>query len=179
MTDTVDDNTDATDTDDQTADTAVHIRKMREADVPAAMAVLDEYDMAPETDRDGAERSEIRVENSFVTEDGDEVVGTASYIIHSDTLAETASMAVSSEYRGKGLGYRLQTARLEEMHARGIETVRTETDRPGTIEWYIEHFGYERVGTNPKKHDFSLADVDEWTVLELDLAAWAERADRR
>jgi 3-keto-5-aminohexanoate cleavage enzyme len=179
MTDTVDDNTDATDTDDRTDDTAVHIRKMRERDVPAAMGILAEYDMAPETDRDGAERSEIRVENSFVAEDGDDIVGTASYIVHSDTLAETASMAVSSECRGEGLGYRLQAARLEELHARGIETVRTETDRPSTIEWYIEHFGYERVGTNPKKHDFSLADVDEWTVLELDLEAWAERADRR
>ncbi|WP_254822906.1 GNAT family N-acetyltransferase [Haloglomus halophilum] len=168
--------TDTDETDD--TDTAVRIRKMREEEVPAAMEILDEYDMAPETDRDGAERSEIRVENSFVAADGDDIVGTASYIVHSDTLAETASMAVSSEYRGEGLGYRLQTARLEEMYSRGIETVRTETDRPETIEWYIEHFGYERVGTNPKKHDFSLPDVDEWTVLELDLEAWAERVDR-
>jgi N-acetylglutamate synthase-like GNAT family acetyltransferase len=162
-----------------TDDTTVRIRKMREGDIPAAMDILGEYDMAPTTDRDDAERSEIRVENSFVAEDRKDVVGTASYIVHSDTLAETASMAVHPDYRGEGLGYRLQTARLEEMRSRGIETVRTETDRPGTIEWYIEHFGYERVGTNPKKHDFSLADVDEWTVLELDLGVWAERTDRR
>ncbi|WP_276258061.1 GNAT family N-acetyltransferase [Haloglomus litoreum] len=157
-----------------TDDTTVRIRKMREEDVPAAMDVLDRYDMAPKTDQEDAERSEIRVENSFVAEDGEDVVGTASYIVHSDTLAETASMAVHPDYRGEGLGYRLQAARLEEMRARGIETVRTETDRPGTIDWYIEHFGYERVGTNPKKHDFSLSDVDEWTVLELDLDAWSD-----
>lgn len=159
-----------TDTDDQ----PVRIRKMTEEDVQRAMEILDEWDMAPETDRDGAERSEIRVENSFVAEDGDAVVGTASYILHTETLAETASMAVDPDYRGEGIGYRLQTARLEEMHARGIETVRTETDRPRTIEWYVEKFGYEKVGTNPKKHEFSLSDVDEWTVLELDLSAWAD-----
>lgn len=173
MTDTIDD------TDGPDDEPAVRIRKMREGDVPAAMDILDEYDMAPKTDRESAERSEIRVENSFVAEEAGDVVGTASYIVHSDTVAETASMAVHPDYRGEGLGYRLQAARLEEMHARGIETVRTETDRPDTIEWYIGNFGYERVGTNPKKHDFSLPDVDEWTVLELDLVAWAERADRR
>lgn len=157
-----------------TDDITVRIRKMREGDIPAAMDILDGYDMAPTTDQEDAERSEIRVENSFVAEAGDDIVGTASYIVHSDTLAETASMAVHPDYRGEGLGYRLQTARLEEMRSRGIESVRTETDRPGTIEWYIEHFGYERVGTNPKKHDFSLSGVDEWTVLELDLDAWSD-----
>jgi N-acetylglutamate synthase-like GNAT family acetyltransferase len=30
-------------------------------------------------------------------------------------------------------------------------------------------FGYRIVGTNPKKHAFSLPNVDVWTVLELDL----------
>jgi N-acetylglutamate synthase-like GNAT family acetyltransferase len=157
-----------------TDDTTVRIRKMREDDIQPAMAILEEWDMAPETDREGAERSELRVDNSFVAEDGDTVVGTASYIVHSETLGETASMAVDPDYRGEGVGYRLQVARLEEMRSRGIETVRTETDRPRTIEWYVGKFGYERVGTNPKKHDFSLPDVDEWTVLELDLVAWAD-----
>jgi uncharacterized protein with GYD domain len=56
------------------------------------------------------------------------------------------------------------------MRERGIRTVRTETDRPETVRWYVERFGYRIVGTNPKKHAFSLAGVDYWTVLELDLA---------
>lgn len=155
-----------------TDETTVQIRKMRETDIEPAMAILDEWDMAPDMDREGAERSELRVESSFVAEDGDTVVGVASYIVHTNTLAETASMAVDPDYRGEGIGYRLQVARLEEMRSQGIETVRTETDRPRTIEWYVEKFGYEQVGTNPKKHDFSLSDVDEWTVLELDLSAW-------
>lgn len=72
-------------------------------------------------------------------------------------------------YKGKGIGYRLQMARIEEMKSRGFQTLRTETDRPETIHWYIEKFGYRKVGVNPKKHEFSLPEVDYWTVLELDL----------
>lgn len=153
----------------------VAIRQMRPDDVEPAMAILDEWDMAPETGRADAERGELRVDNSVVADHDGTVVGVASYIVHGEGVAETASLAVTEAYRGEGIGYRLQTARLEEMRSRGIETVRTETDRPETIEWYVEQFGYERVGTTPKKHDFSLSDVDEWTVLELDLEAWAER----
>jgi hypothetical protein len=48
--------------------------------------------------------------------------------------------------------------------------VRTETDRPDTVRWYVKRFGYRIVGTTPKKHAFSREDVDYWTVLELDLA---------
>ena len=72
-------------------------------------------------------------------------------------------------YTGKGIGYRLQAARLEEIRRRGFSRVRTETDRPETVAWYKRRFGYREVGTNPKKHDFGLPDVDHWTVLELDL----------
>ena len=160
----------------ETEEPTIDIRKMRDDDVEPAMEILGEWDMAPKTDDKDAERSTIRVDNSFVAEEveTDTVVGTASFIVHSETLGETASLAVDPEYRGEGIGYRLQVARLEEMRSRGIETVRTETGRPETIEWYVENFGYERVGTNPKKHDFSLPDVDEWTVLELDLVDWAE-----
>lgn len=159
---------------ERTDDTNVQIRKMQDEDVAAAMEILNQWDMAPEADNADAERSTIRVENSFVAEDSGTVVGVASYIVHSDALGETASLAVDPDYRGQGIGYRLQVARLEEMRSRGIETVRTETDRPETINWYIENFGYERVGTNPKKHDFSLSDVDEWTVLELELDELSE-----
>ena len=152
----------------------VDIRSMRDGDMAAVMDLLDAWNMAPKTDRDDAERSTIRVDNTFVAEHAGSVVGVASYIVHSDTVAETASLAVDPEYRGQGIGYRLQVARLEAMRSLGIETVRTETDRPRTIDWYVENFGYQQVGTAPKKHDFSLPDVDEWTVLELNLREWSD-----
>ena len=158
-------------------DPPIRIREMRPADVEDATAILDHWNMAPVADDLDAERSTIRVENSFVAVDDGDVVGVASFIVHDDELAETASLAVHPDYRGRGIGYRLQVARLRELRERGIRRVRTETDRPETIEWYVDRFGYERVGTNPKKHAFSLPDVDEWTVLRLDLDAWEPPAE--
>jgi N-acetylglutamate synthase-like GNAT family acetyltransferase len=152
---------------------AVIIRPMVPADIPAATSVLAKWNMAPTPDEPDAERSGIDVANSFVAERDGEILGMASYIMLGPDSAETASLAVSPESRGLGLGYKLQVARLESMWRRGVRRVRTETDRPATIRWYIEKFGYAQVGTNPKKHAFSLPDVDQWVVLELDLARWA------
>ncbi len=152
--------------------TAIGIRKMREEDLPACMAILDRWNMAPRppsADTPDPERSGIDVANGFVAEADGRIVGTCSYILHSPQLAETASLAVDPDFEGGGVGYLLQQARLDEMRRRGIAKVRTETDRPDTIRWYVERFGYRIVGRNPKKHAFSLADVDHWTVLELDL----------
>jgi amino-acid N-acetyltransferase len=146
------------------------IRKMTPDDMEAAFAILGKWGMAPRTDLENAERSGIDIANSFVAQLADgRIVGVASYIVHSRELAETASLAVDPDVRGAGLGYRLQQARLEEMRRRGIKRVRTETDRPETIDWYVTKFGYRIMGTNPKKHAFSLPDVHEWTVLELEL----------
>ena len=150
-----------------------HIRKMREQDLPACMAILEDWNMAPRPPSDDTpepERTAIEVANGFVAEAGGRIVGTCSYIVHEAGLAETASLAVDPAFKGGGVGYLLQKARLDEMRERGIRAVRTETDRPETVRWYVERFGYRIVGTNPKKHAFSLAGVDHWTVLELDLA---------
>jgi len=147
----------------------VEIRKMRDEDVPAAMELLSKWNMAPRVGDAEAERSGIEVPHSFVAEIEGRIVGTCSYLMLAEDVAETASLAVDPAVKGQGVGFRLQQARLDEMRARGIRKVRTETDRPETIRWYIERFGYRVVGSNPKKHDFSLSDVDAWTVLELEL----------
>lgn len=151
---------------------SIVIRKMCVEDFDAAMAILDEWNMAPiaaSSDLEDPERSELNIDNSFVALLDDQVVGVCSYIIHNPQLAETASMAVTPSCRGLGVGYQLQQARLQELKRLGIKLLRTETDREDTVAWYIRKFGYRRVGTNPKKHNFSLADVNEWVVLELDL----------
>ena len=148
------------------------VRKMCTADVAACMAILDRWNMAPRPATDelpDPERSGIDVANGFVAEDAGRIVGTCSYIVHSPELAETASLAVDPSCKGGGVGFLLQQARLDEMRRRGIKVVRTETDRPETIRWYVERFGYAIIGTSPKKHAFSLTDVDCWTVLELRL----------
>ena len=151
---------------------AATIRRMREEDLPGALRVLAHWNMAPvapSPEVPDPERSRLDVGRSFVAEVEGRIVGVASYILHSPEYAETASHAVDPAFRGSGVGRALQLARLREMKALGVRRVRTETDRPETIAWLVKHFGYRVTGRNPKKHAFSLADVREWTVLELDL----------
>ncbi len=152
--------------------TPISLRKMRSDDRDAVMNLLARWDMAPQAAsaaQPDPERSDIDIANAFVAEDGARIVGVASYFILDADHAETASLAVDPDYRGAGVGSLLQMARLREMRARGIRHVRTEADRPETIRWYIRKFGYRETGTNPKKHAFSLPNVDHWTVLELEL----------
>ena len=151
------------------------IRKMCSDDYDAAMEILDKWNIAPvmpSDDIENPERSILDIEKSFVAMDNGSVVGVCSYIVHNRELAETASLAVDPSCRGKGAGYRLQLARLKEMKQIGIRIVHTETDREDTINWYIRKFGYKRMGTNPKKHAFSLPEVDKWVVLQLDLDSY-------
>lgn len=150
----------------------IRVRKMQDEDLPACMAILENWNMAPRlpsADTPEPERTGIDVANGFVAEVDGRIVGTCGYIVHSPELAETASLAVDPLFKGGGAGLLLQRARLDEMQRRGIRRVRTEADRPETIRWYVELFGYRIVGTSPKKHAFGCADVDHWTVLELDL----------
>ncbi len=150
----------------------ISVRKMRPEDKDAVMEILGKWNMAPRPpseENPNPERTSINVQNSFVATDGNRVVGVCSHIVLSDELAETASLAVDPEYKGKGIGYKLQLARLEELKKQGFKKIHTETDRPEIIDWYVKKFGYKVVGKNKKKHSFSLEDVDYWTVLELDL----------
>jgi N-acetylglutamate synthase-like GNAT family acetyltransferase len=153
----------------------IKIRKFIPDDLPVVNAILEKWNMAPRAataDVPNPERESLIPEHTFVALDEGKIVGVCSYLILSKDEAETASLAVSPECKGKGVGYKLQLARLKEMKERGFKRVHTETDRPETIQWYIDKFGYKKVGTNPKKHTFSLPDVDFWTVLKLNLTEY-------
>ena len=158
--------------DHETVASAVVVRKMRGDDLPGALEILRLWNMvplAPSAEVPEPERTTINIDNAFVAEAEGRIVGTGSYFILGDGWAETASLAVDPAPRFAGVGILLQQARLDEMRARGVRWVRTETDRPATVRWYVQRFGYRIVGANPKKHAFSRPDVDHWTVLELDL----------
>lgn len=148
------------------------IRKIRESEVNKALNILNQWNMAPRKaskENPNPERESLLLEHTFVAVADNKIVGVCSYLILSSEEAETASLAIDRDYKGTGVGYLLQVERLKEMKARGFKRVHTETDRTETVDWYIRKFGYKKVGTNPKKHDFSLKDVDHWTVLKLDL----------
>ena len=154
------------------AATRAAIRKMRPEDMAAVMELLGKWNMAPikvSADVPTPERDRLELDNTFVALLRGRVVGVASYLHPGERWAETASLAVDPEYLGCGIGYQLQLARLEEMRAKGIVHVRTESDRPEVIRWYMDKFGYRVTGQHPKKHAFGRMDCDHWTVLELDL----------
>ena len=154
--------------------TEIRIRPMREEDMADVRGLLAQWNMEPKSaTRTGVrpERDHIAVENTFVAILGERLVGVGSFLMIDAEHAETASLAVSPDLLGCGIGYRLQERRLEEMRARGVRHVRTEADRPNVIRWYMEKFGYRRTGTIPKRHVFGDSARTEWTLLELDLEA--------
>jgi N-acetylglutamate synthase-like GNAT family acetyltransferase len=148
------------------------VRKMKSEDMDKVIGILSQWNMAPikpSPEIPEPIRSSINIDNSFVAMDGELIVGVASYIIKSSEYAETCSLALDPGYRGRGIGYKLQMARLREMKRRGVRKVISHTDRQETIEWYTKKFGYRITGKKKKKHPWSRPDVDERTILELDL----------
>lgn len=151
------------------------VRKMRASDMDAVLCLLHEANMVPvvpSVEIPEPEVSELIVDHTFVAEIDTEVVGVASYFVLSRTICETGSFAVRRRVRGSGIGYLLQCARLQEMKARGMTRVITQTDIPANIEWFVRRFGYAKVGRAVKRHSFGDPAIDHWIVLELDLAAW-------
>lgn len=152
---------------------SIDIRLMRPDDLGRVIEILACWGMAPvgaSPARPDPERSGLEAGRTLVASVQGSVVGVASYVIESERLAVTESLAVDPAWIGKGVGEQLHRARLAALRLQGIEKVRTEADRPQTIAWYVRHFGYRIVGTVPKKHVFGMENVAEWTVLELDLA---------
>jgi 3-keto-5-aminohexanoate cleavage enzyme len=144
------------------------------SDVPAMLGVLEHANMHRVPCR---EMPEFDHRLYFVARDGERIVGLCGYRILSETHGKTTLMAVDPDCRGRGLGMRLQAKRLRVMARQGIRTVTTNTDLPATIAWYKKHFGYEEVGSVKKLHEFSDPNVDEWTTLRMDLAAWMARQE--
>lgn len=149
------------------------IRKMRLPDMESALTILARWNMAAfpaSPEAPDPERNDIDLPNTFVAELEGRVVGVASYLMQDDGWAETCALAVDPDYLGCGIGFQLQEARLDEIRTRGLSRIRTETDRPEVIQWYLEKFGYRRAGTRQKKLPYlGMADCDHWTVLELTL----------
>lgn len=80
--------------------------------------------------------------------------------------------AVHPRWRGHGLGHRLMDSALLALRRAGARTVLTNTDRPQSVAWYRDCYGYRIIGRLPKLMDFGDSAVDHWTTLELDLDAW-------
>lgn len=160
----------------------ITIRKMQPSDSAQVMKLLAHWNVAPvapSRDIPDPERTEIIIDNTHVALEGGRIVGVCSFIQHSPTLAEGASLGVDPAYHGRRIGEKLLSAGRRKMYLRGIRTVRSESDRPATIRWLVERMGYRIVGTAPKRHAFGSPEVGQWTVLELDLDSLPELRDLR
>lgn len=150
---------------------------MKPSDSAQVLALLAYWNIAPTAPSREIplpERTEIIIENAHVALDGDQVVGVCSYIRQTPILAEGASFGVAPAYHCRGIGEKLVLASLRERYARGIRKVRSEADRPETIRWLVERFGYRVVGKASKRHAFGAPEVEYWTVLELELDSLPE-----
>ncbi|MCX8082793.1 MAG: GNAT family N-acetyltransferase [bacterium] len=152
------------------------IEKATDIDRPAIMRLLKQANMhyIP-----SPEMPSITYENYFVARLNGKVVGFCGYKVLDSTTAKTELMVVDKRYRSRGIGYKLQVCRMEDMFAKGIQRVITNTDLPETIAWYKRHFGYIEVGKVKKLHTFGAPDIDYWTTLEVDLKKWKDSQNER
>jgi len=154
------------------------IRSMQPADHDEVMRLLAHWNLAPlapSAEIPHPECAKFVVENALVAVDGGRIVGVRSYLQLSPTLVEGESFAVAPDYRGQGIGKRLADESRRLMIRRGFRTMRSEADRPEVIRWLVAR-GNRIVGTIPKRHAFGSAEVDHWTVLELELDTLPEFA---
>jgi ribosomal-protein-alanine N-acetyltransferase len=118
------------------------------------------------------EMDDFDVGSWYVAETEGEIVGVAGYRLldrDGELVGKTTLLAVDPGAREHGIGRQLQTLRMRLMAERGARRVITNADRPATIAWYERHFGYRKVGSLRKVHEFGLPDVDSWTTLEAPL----------
>ena len=122
-----------------------------------------------------AEMPELDLQCCCVAEVKTRIVSMSGYKILTPDEAKTTLMAVLPEFRGWGIGLALQKWRMNELCKRGIKSLVTNADRPETIAWYKQHFGYQEIGTIPKGHEFGHPDISHWTTLQVDLTQWQGR----
>ncbi len=145
------------------------IRKAVSADRPYMMDILKEFNMHHIPSE---EIPSFDITKFYVAVVDNEIIGLSGYEYLSDTLGKTTLMAVSSTFKGTGIGKDLQEVRLRKMYKNRIKTVITNSDRPNVIAWYKKHYGYEETGLIRKYHSFGLDSVDHWTTLKMDLVKY-------
>lgn len=138
----------------------IAIRRPSEADWDAIVAVLKTANF----DAIGSpEMAEFPLENCFVACCGALIVGVGGYRILDSHRAKTTLLAVRPEWRGRGIGDLLQTARIAAMKAAGAKEIYTNTDDDAVIAWLERRYGFRRTGTViPKLHAFGRTDRDHW-----------------
>jgi ribosomal-protein-alanine N-acetyltransferase len=149
------------------------IRPARPDEGPTILEVMRPWNMHHVP---SAEMESLDLNCFFVAEMDGVIIGASGYRILGPGQGKTTLLAVLPEHLGTGAGAALQLKRMEAMAALGVHTITTNADRPETIAWYKSRFGYTEVGKLAKIHDFGRSDIDHWTTLQCDLAAYLREA---
>jgi N-acetylglutamate synthase-like GNAT family acetyltransferase len=146
---------------------AVTIRRPSDADWAGILAVLKTANF----DAIGSpEMKEFPLSDCFVAECDGLIIGVGGYRILDREQAKTTLLAVDPEWRGLGIGDRLQQARLDVMKAAGVKAIYTNTDDDAVIAWLERRYGFQRSGdVIPKLHPFGRADRDHWITMVMRL----------
>lgn len=147
------------------------VRKARLADVPCIHALLtDAAKNSPVIPRSHVELYET-IRNFFVCEQDERIIGCCALQIDWHDLAEVKSLAVASEYRGRGVARNLVNACLDEARAYDIARVFALTGAP---ELFVK-YGFSRIDKSALPHKIwsecvrcpKFPDCDEEAVLFL------------
>lgn len=144
----------------------VIIRKAKESDRRDILRIMEFWNMHHVPSE---EMPDLAIECFFVAESNGRIIGASGYKMLSPTEGKTTLLGVDPNINGKGIGRKLQLARMKAMYEQGAVTLITNADRPRTISWYKELFGYRVIGSIPKVHSFGDDSVSEWTTLETNL----------
>jgi len=148
--------------------TDYNIRFARPEEIPDIIELMRPYNMHHIP---SPEMGPLDYKCFIVAEQNGQLIGAAGYTLLADDVGKTTLMAVRPDCTRLGLGKILQTKRMQILRGLGCMKIVTNADRPETIAWYKQHFGYREIGKLPKIHSFGLNDVPEWTTLEADLTA--------
>ena len=118
------------------------------------------------------EMPDLDIRCFFVAEQDGRIVGASGYKMIGPKEGKTTLLGVDPRINGKGIGRKLQLARMKAMYDQGAESLITNADRPRTISWYKKLFGYEEIGSIPKLHSFGDDTVSEWTTLKTNLRTY-------
>ena len=144
----------------------IEIRRPSESDREGILAVL----RTANFDAIGSsEMPEFPLSDCFIAVAGKTIVGVGGYRILDADTAKTTLLAVDPAWRGRGIGTRLQTVRLEVMKAKGVKRIYTNTDDDAVIAWLERRHGFRRSGERiAKLRPFGRADKDHWVNMVWD-----------
>ncbi len=113
-------------------------------------AIIDEHES--DTFKVYNEVSHFDFEHAYVARVNGVIAGCAHWRLNSPTEAKTTLISVDPQFRGRGIGFKLQEARMRAAFDAGAKKLVTFCDTEKSTNWYTKHFGCVAEGEEPDNH---------------------------